>query len=303
MYVASTKDVLADIARSIWKDFLRPLLIFLVKAFAVCLALCIIAYIVMLFMAHSAIKKMTDPDNTEFQTFASAIPLFCTAKEIEENEEEFALLADFANDVERKKNKCTNSLGDAWDCASEAWSALDDTGTYKKAYQKGKRLNRARKKVKGIIERTVKRIKAIEPYDENSAELKKDALSLAVYINNNANAWDVAINSERIVNEIGRRGDKIFEKDNLKKISKHIWDKYPQSIVLIFDPVYKIFADEDSLKEAAWRSKTFREAMSDDGCLTNIYTDNIAPARFVGFAALMGMMQKDEPTEEADDTE
>ncbi len=261
-----------------WTKFLKKLFKFLVKAAIVIFILLVIAWTVIYFVGKSFSDKIMDPANGELVTIASALPLACSIEEAENSEDDFDELAQFISVVEEQKAKCGSSMAKALGCYQDAMKEFDEPMTYVEIAKKGKRLYSAQKKLKNLLARTVARLKAIETYDDHSAALKKEIVSLASYINNHADIFSMITNGEKMSEEVERRYTEIAEGENLKAVSDDLSEKYPDAIVFIF-PTFLSFpaflAMDKGVEEAMLeRSEVYRKAKT-EGCLKDDDSEGI----------------------------
>jgi hypothetical protein len=139
---------------------------------------------------------------------------------------------------------------------------------------------------------TLARIKAIEPYDEHSAALKKEVVLFASYVAGNLSIFRIIANGDKIGEEVEKRGEKLMESENLRAVSADLYEKYPEAIVFILPTVFSVAAyiaiDERELEAAMMRSDVYREAAT-DGCLKDqdLSTMPAFSLAALGFVSLM----------------
>jgi len=237
----------------------------------ICLALIVAAVLAVggvYLSAKSLITMMTEPDKSEMTMLASAVPLVCTYNEIMANEDEYEELLVFIDEIKKIEDECTKSWGGAVSCL-------------KAAAKKTGRLYRAQSQLKALASQTLKRIEAIEPYDESSAGLKKEIVSIATYANDNVSIINIVVNKEKISAELDRRFNAMLEGKYFGLVITNFLEKY-ESDLIILGIAYKIAPDttndivafavnssDDELTKTFMRSETFSRELN-NGCLASI---------------------------------
>jgi hypothetical protein len=256
----------------------------IIKIFLVLIVVAVLAVGGVYLSAKSLITMMTEQDKSELTTLASAIPLVCTYNEMMANEADYHELLEFIEDVEDKSFECKGSMRKAVMCLFDAAEALSNPVAI---LEKTERLYRTQSKFKALTSRTLKRIEAIEPYDENSAGLKKEIVSMATYANKNSSAIDMVVNGEKIFAELERRFIAIRAGKNLETVIANFPEKYPDLIILgiankiapdITTEIVKsaVFSANDELTKTFMKSETFSRELN-YGCLSGVPDAKLYP--------------------------
>lgn len=267
------------------------------KIIAALLVVLVVLAILFVWGAMSLAEKMSNPENKEFVTIASAVPLVaCTYQEIEKNDAALSELIEFIETVSKTGKECGSSLQAALKCFQEADTALDNPLTIWEMAKKGKRLYKAQDEAKQIIARALARAKNIEPYDEDSTALKGEIVSFLAYINDNASILKVIKNYDTIDTELEQRIKKIQDGKNLKSVAEHMEDKYPELAAvraasdLGIQGVWGAIAGQKIIESKPFmRSDNFSYEIN-NGCLSNPNEDRDVTMVGYTFGALTALV-------------
>ncbi len=272
----NTDNKQIDSPYSVWPGLKKALkVIFLLFSIIVIGAL-ICIYIV----TDKLVHKLIDPDNHEIELIASMMPLWCSVYEFQEHADEYEEFANFIDEALQKKDECTNSPLGSIKCAKQLYGTLKNPESYFRGIQKGSQLYQAHNEFKSLASRTVKRIEAIETYDENTAKLKQDLVSLARYVNNNLNIVSLVTKSDEILEGIEERAIILGNDEQLiDNIIVNTMDKYYPEIFIVLHPLvskisFAIIVNHDEFNDVKLerlfvRSKTFRDEWN-HGCITKM---------------------------------
>jgi len=290
--IDEVKEMGSDLVKAI-----RWIIKELPKIIAALLVVLAVLSILFVWGTMSLAEKMSDPENKEFVTIASAVPLVaCTYQEIEKNDAAFSELIEFIDTVGKIDKECGSSLRAALKCFQEADTAFDNPLTILEMVKKGKRLYTAQDDLKKLIARALARAKNIEPYDEASTALKGEVVSFLTYINDNASILNVIKNYDTIGTELEQRIKKIQDGKNLKSVAEHMKDKYPEletvrtASDLGIQSVWGAIASQQIMRDKPFMRSDYFSYEINSGCLSNPNEDQGATIANYTFGALTALV-------------